>query len=247
MNLSNIKQERISPFQSEGTGETSSTASPDSSTSSDEDDNDDFPTSPSAISEKPSWYSVEYNLDFLTKLFPQLDKQILVMILKACENNLIKAIQLLVPYGNMAPCTLISPHIPNVQHLPPRVPIQRQPVFQPIPHRPTFTNPPRMLQASGLNFPAHPGYVTPQCTNLVGFHPRALESAYTSPRRKSPWYFTVPGQPLNKRPMLSKNFVSPSEMTKTVFKLKCSDCGNFLNISDRFCSQCGKNTLENDD
>lgn len=244
VNLKNIKEERTSPQLSESPDETSRTTSPDSATSSDEDD--DLPTPQSPISEQPSCHPVESNLFLLTKVFPHVEKQILVMILKACENNLIKAIESLAHDSAMKQCTPILPRVPNIQHLPPQIPMQRLPMFQALPHSPTFTSPPRMLQTSGLQFAAfYPGQINPHVTNPLGFNPRVLENPYTIPGNKSPWW-AIPNQPFNKKPLFSRSLVFPPELSKARVQMNCNECQNVLNIGDRFCSQCGKMISGND-
>lgn len=231
MNFGNIKEERISPLQYESPDETSRTNYPDGATSSDDDGADDVPTAQS---------TPESNLALLTKLFPHLEKQILVMILKARENNLFKAIQSLIQDSGMRQCTPVLPLVPNVQHLPPQMPMRRFPMFQRMPHSPTFASPPQMLQTSGLQFAAFcPGPMTLHGTNPVGFVPRVHGNPYNIPGTKHPWCFPIPDQPLNKKPLLSRSVVEPPELTKTGVIKDCTRCKNFLNVGDRFCSQCG--------
>ena len=223
VNFDNIKAERTSPLQSENLDETSRTISPDSATSSDD---DDVPTTQS-----------ESNLAVLTKLFPHLDKQILVIVLKACENNLFRSIQSLAQDSSMRQCKPILPRVPNTQQLPLRMPMHRLPVFQPLPHSPTFVSPPRMLQSSGLQFAAfYPGPMNLHGPNPVGFVPRAHGN---TPGTKHPWCFPISDGPLHKKPLLSKSVVDASERRKTGVIKDCPRCQNILNVGDRFCSQCG--------
>ena len=230
VNFGSIKEERISPLPSESPDETSRTNYPDSATSSDDDGTNDVPAA-----------HPESNLALLTKLFPHLDKQILVMILKACENNLFKTIQSLIRDSGMRRYTPVFPRVPSIQHLPSQMPTRRLPMFQTMPHSPTFASPPQILQNSGLQFAAF-GYPSPMSfhdTNPVGFVPRVHGNPYNIPGTKHPWCFPVPDQPLNKKPMLSRSVVEPSELTKTGVIPDCTRCHNFVNVGDKFCSQCG--------
>ena len=248
VHFNNVKEERTSPQQFESPDDTSRTTSPDSATSSDEDDTEDIPTSLSLISEQSSLNSVESNIGLLTKVFPHIEKPILMMILKACENNVIKAIQSLVQDNAMKQCTLIPPRVPNLHHLPPQIPVQRLPMFQPIPYSPTFTSPPRMLQTNGLQFNAfYPGQINSQMTNLLGLSPRVPLNPCTISGNKSPWCLAIPNQPFNKAPLLPRTLVSPpTEISKSGFYKNCPECQNTLNISDRFCSRCGTMVSAND-
>ena len=240
----NVKRERTSPRQSESPDETSRTVTPDSATNSD--DADDIPTSLLPIFEQSSSNSVESNIVLLMKVFPHVEKQILMMILKAYENNVIKAIESLVQDNARKQCTTPVPlRVPNMHHLPPQIPMQRLPMFQPFPHSPPFTSPPpRMLQASGLQFtafyPGHPGQINTHVPNPLGFNPRMLQNPCTFSGNKNQWWLAIPNQSFNKRPLVSRTLVSPSaEISKSGLDRKCTECQNILNISDRFCSRCG--------
>ncbi len=247
MNFKNIKEERTSPLQSESPVETSRTTSPDSATSSDEEDIEDIPTLQSPISEQPLSNSLESNLALITKVFPHVDKHILVMILKACENNVIKAIESLVQDNAMKQFTPISPRVPTIHHLPPQIPMQRLPMFQHLPHSPTLTSPPRMSQTSGLQFTAfYPSQINARVTNPLGFNPRVLENPYTMPGNKRPCCLAIPNQPFNKKPLLSGSLVSPIQLRKPGVHRNCFECQNILNVGDKFCSQCGGMVLANE-
>ena len=168
-----------------------------------------------------------------------------MIILKACGNNLFKAIETLVRDNETKQCTFLSPRVPNIQHLYPKVPSSRLPMFLPLPYNPTFTSP-RIFPTSGLQFSAlYPGHVNPNGTNPVELNSGVLESPYTISGNKNPWCLAFRNQPLNKRPLLSWNVFSPTGLSETGVTASCSVCLNVLNVGDRFCSQCGKRIVEN--
>ena len=244
VDLDKIKEEKEWSEQFECTDKVRRTSSPDDTTTSDEDDCEDLPTLQSPVTVLSSSNAMESNLGLLMKVFPHLDRNVLIMILKACENNLFKAMESLVQDKRMKPHLPppIPPHIPHIQHLSQPVPMQRLPILQPLPHPR-----PRMLQTSGLQlttfYPGFPGFihgVGPHGANPLGIHPRVLETPYNVPGNKRPWCLAIPNQPFNKKPLLSRSFVSAPEHSRKTGVQNCSGCENILNIGDKFCSQCGK-------
>lgn len=211
-------------------------------TSSDEDDTEETPPSPSGVN---SAKNGEANLGLLVKVFPHLDKQILTMILKACNNDLIQTIETLIHENPSKPVTPIPP-LPHtslgqrISLIPPHMP------FNPTMPRPA------VLQPGGLPFAAavYPGYVHgfgPHGANSPGIHQwkQTRESAYRLHGGKTPWCITLPSQPFCKKAVYSRALVSPNLLNKTMEE-KCENCSKLLSASDKFCSQCGNMTSTKD-
>lgn len=242
--VENIKKERTSP-ENERVNSTEEDLAESPSdfnmeSSSDEDDAEEVPTSSPSMAVHSSAKTGEANLVLLKKVFPHLDHQILIMILKACENDLVRAIESLVQDKAMKPFTPIPP-------MPHTSPAQRVSMLQHMPFGTAMARP-AVLQSGGVPFAAvYPGYVHgigSHGASSPGVHQwnRLQKTPYGFHGDKTPWCITLPNQTFcNKSAFSSRALASPELPSKTS-EGKCEDCMKVLNVGDKFCSQCGKMT-----
>lgn len=185
----------------------------------------------------------KFSLELLQRIFPDQSRAILELILGACEEDLVKAIESLLPENNQRPFSLPLPlrsygsasFIPCDGN-------QAKSAFSPIAKSPSYMFPGALAaQAQSLKSPNDKSPNTPSAFQPV--------HSTCSPPERSPsmadrfqfpvvagYFFNRPGTSalLSLNPAQQRNGAS---QPGTRF---CRHCGHPSKIGDKFCSDCGK-------
>jgi len=237
-----IKTERLTPEPFELTESDSShskirkRSNRETSEKGNEDNMENSPKAPRSLSPVRDIATFQTSLELLQRIFPQQSRAMLELILRSSEEDVVKAIESLLPETN--PRILSGPlGIRSVPTQQPNLPYgPASSAFSPIAKNHVFFKP-------GTYSP-HAPYPPLSPRSPTAHIPSAFQiaegcSPELSPSIKERFCFPVGGYLPYKRPA-SAALLSMTSQQGSVTNKFCVNCGFNLKPGDKFCSDCGK-------
>lgn len=180
------------------------------------------------------WHGSNSSNEILQRIFPQHSSTILEMILKAYDNDLVRATESLMlengmfrfPTPPISPENSSTPSVFATMDSKPNVTDTRISAFSPVSTK-IVPYPPSVLP-SGLSSPIIPPFAS------AAFASHSMLRPYMFPRRS---HMGLPFHPYMK-PFSGGLMLHSSNGPET--NKSCSRCSTWIKPSDRFCSNCGK-------
>lgn len=182
------------------------------------------------------------SLELLQRIFPHQSRAILELILGACEEDVVKAIESLLPENNPRPFTLPLPLRSYGSGSLLSCDGSSKSAFSPIAKSPPFIYPgPLPAQAQSLKSPSDKSPGTPSAFQPVH---SSCSPPELSPSMADRFQFPVVAGYFFNRPgssaLLSLNSAQQRTGTLPPGSKFCRHCGFSSKAGDKFCSECGK-------
>ena len=184
------------------------------------------------------------SLELLQRIFPHQSRAILELILGACEVDVVRAIESLLPENN--PRTFTSPLALRSYRSGPLMSCDGNPksAFSPIAKSPSYLHPGTFL--AHAQHVKSPSDKSPSASSA--FQPvHAYSPSDLSPSVSDRFQFPVVAGYFFNRPassaLLSLNSSQQKTGTAAPSCKFCAHCGYASKVGDKFCSECGKTVL----